>query len=51
MFDKCIMAELAGKTRILVTHQLQYAESADIIAVISEGRVEAVGTFKELVEK
>ncbi|KAH1014057.1 hypothetical protein HUJ04_002952 [Dendroctonus ponderosae] len=48
LFEKCIKNYLNGKTRILVTHQLQYLKKADIIIVLNEGRIEAKGTFDEL---
>lgn len=42
---------LNGKTRILVTHQLQYLRSADQIVVMEGGRVRDVGTYDELVRR
>ncbi|CAI7808010.1 unnamed protein product [Closterium sp. NIES-53] len=48
LFTECICGELAGTTRVLVTHQLQYASHADVIIVIRAGRVTAMGTFDEL---
>lgn len=35
LFEKCILKHLAGKTRILVTHQLQFLKQADLIIVLS----------------
>ncbi|XP_076270121.1 ATP-binding cassette subfamily C member 4-like isoform X2 [Rhynchophorus ferrugineus] len=48
LFEKCIVNYLRGKTRVLVTHQLQYLKKADVILVINEGRIEAQGTYDEL---
>ncbi|KAG5885794.1 hypothetical protein JTB14_031511 [Gonioctena quinquepunctata] len=48
LFDECIYKHLEKKTRILVTHQLQYLKKADLIIVINEGQVEAQGSFEEL---
>ncbi|CAG9814462.1 unnamed protein product [Phaedon cochleariae] len=48
LFDECIHKQLKGKTRILVTHQLQYLKKANLIVVFNEGRIEAQGTFAEL---
>ncbi|CAI5534049.1 unnamed protein product [Closterium sp. Naga37s-1] len=48
LFTECICGELAGTTRVLVTHQLQYASHADVIIVIRAGHVAAMGTFDEL---
>ncbi|XP_023310959.1 multidrug resistance-associated protein 4 [Anoplophora glabripennis] len=48
LFNECIVNYLKDKTRILVTHQLQYLKKADLIIVINEGKIEAQGTFDEL---
>ncbi|KAL3283449.1 hypothetical protein HHI36_006594 [Cryptolaemus montrouzieri] len=48
LYDQCILRYLRGKTRILVTHQLQYLKSADIIIVLNKGVIAAQGTFEEL---
>nr|CAD7266221.1 unnamed protein product [Timema shepardi] len=37
LFDECIGTYLATKTRILVTHQLQYLKEADMIVILNEG--------------
>jgi ABC-type bacteriocin/lantibiotic exporter with double-glycine peptidase domain len=34
LFDECISKFLANKTRILVTHQLQYLHHADLIVIL-----------------
>jgi hypothetical protein len=39
---------LASKTRLLVTHQLQFLPAADLIVVMSGGRITHCGTFAEL---
>ncbi|XP_021934289.1 multidrug resistance-associated protein 4-like isoform X2 [Zootermopsis nevadensis] len=49
LFDKCISTFLANKTRILVTHQLQYLRDADLIVILNNGKIETQGTYKELV--
>ncbi|XP_011696221.1 PREDICTED: probable multidrug resistance-associated protein lethal(2)03659 [Wasmannia auropunctata] len=48
LVDKCICGYLKGKTRILVTHQLQHLQLADQIIVMNNGRIEQKGTFEEL---
>ncbi|XP_020706768.2 probable multidrug resistance-associated protein lethal(2)03659 [Athalia rosae] len=48
MFDECIAGFLNGKTRILVTHQLQYLRNVDRIIVLKDGAVEAQGNYSEL---
>ncbi|EFN85517.1 Probable multidrug resistance-associated protein lethal(2)03659 [Harpegnathos saltator] len=46
--DECICGYLKEKTRILVTHQLQYLPFADQIIVMNNGSIEQMGTFNEL---
>ena len=48
LFDQCILTELAGKTRILVTHQTQFLPRADKVVVMHAGSVLAVGSFEEV---
>jgi len=39
---------LAGKTRVLVTHQVQYLKEADRVVIIEDGVIVAMGTYEEL---
>jgi ABC-type lipoprotein export system ATPase subunit len=39
LFDKCIGTHLAGKTIILVTHQLQYLPQCDVVIHVVEGTI------------
>jgi ABC-type bacteriocin/lantibiotic exporter with double-glycine peptidase domain len=39
IFDNCVAGELDGKTRVLVTHQLQFLHQADQIIVLKDGRI------------
>ncbi|GBG71636.1 hypothetical protein CBR_g9052 [Chara braunii] len=48
LFDHCICGLLAQKTRILVTHQLQFVDAADAIVVMQQGTITDVGTYLEL---
>ncbi|RZC37765.1 ABC tran and/or MMR HSR1 domain containing protein [Asbolus verrucosus] len=50
LFNECIVKYLGDKTRILVTHQLQFLRQADLIVVLNNGQVEKIGTFNELSE-
>ncbi|KAJ3116514.1 hypothetical protein HDU96_009500 [Phlyctochytrium bullatum] len=48
LFDKCIMGALAGKTRILVTHQLHFLSRVDRVLVFRDGEIVEQGTYPEL---
>ena len=48
IFEECICEYLKGKTRIFVTHQLQYLKSVDRIFILNNGFVEMEGIFTEL---
>lgn len=48
MFEECIDKYLHGKTRILVTHQLQYLRNVGRIIVLKDGVIQAEGTYDEL---
>ncbi|CAG9831240.1 unnamed protein product [Diabrotica balteata] len=50
LFEKCIKGFLGSKTRILVTHQLQFLKDADVIIVFEKGKIKKMGTFDELSE-
>ncbi|XP_008214580.1 probable multidrug resistance-associated protein lethal(2)03659 isoform X1 [Nasonia vitripennis] len=51
MFDECIAKYLKNKTRILVTHQLQYLRTVDRIIVLKDGEIKAEGSFDSLVAR
>nr|CAD7572511.1 unnamed protein product [Timema californicum] len=46
LFEDCISSYLANKTRILVTHQLQYIKSSHNIILLKKGFIEMQGTFE-----
>ncbi|XP_068992123.1 ATP-binding cassette sub-family C member 4-like isoform X2 [Neodiprion pinetum] len=48
LFEKCINGFLKSKTRIIVTHQLQYLEQVDTVIFVNRGTVECQGTLQEL---
>jgi ABC-type multidrug transport system fused ATPase/permease subunit len=39
---------LKGKTRILVTHQLHFLPKCDVIIVLDNGKIKALGSYQEL---
>jgi len=47
IFEKCICKELSGRLRVVVTHQLQYLNSADCIIVMKNGGIEFQGACEE----
>ncbi|KAF7996688.1 hypothetical protein HCN44_002334 [Aphidius gifuensis] len=51
MFEECIEKYLKGKTRILVTHQIQFLQNVDKIIVMKEGKIEAKGSYDELTSR
>ncbi|XP_046619154.1 ATP-binding cassette subfamily C member 4-like isoform X1 [Neodiprion virginianus] len=48
LFDECINGFLKGKTRILVTHQLQHLKQADVVIVLNRGKVVRQGAYEEV---
>ncbi|XP_017768863.1 PREDICTED: probable multidrug resistance-associated protein lethal(2)03659 [Nicrophorus vespilloides] len=45
IFDNCIKKYLKDKTRILVTHQVDYLEDADEIIIMDNGEITSRGDF------
>ena len=50
IFDQVFQGILKDKTRILVTHAVDFVHLADKIVIMKEGKIEAQGTPKELVD-
>ncbi|MCQ2818077.1 MAG: ATP-binding cassette domain-containing protein [archaeon] len=48
VMKNCIIEHLKGKTRILVTHALQYVHYADRIIYLKDGEIAWEGTYKEI---
>ncbi|XP_021915794.1 multidrug resistance-associated protein 4-like isoform X2 [Zootermopsis nevadensis] len=48
LFQECIQTYLRNKTRILVTHQLQYIKDADLVIILNNGEIENQGTFAQM---
>ncbi|KAJ8931068.1 hypothetical protein NQ314_016097, partial [Rhamnusium bicolor] len=50
LFEECLKKYLKHKTRILVTHQLQFLKEADLIIVMNNGKIDLLGTFNDLTQ-
>ncbi|MGH0121463.1 UNVERIFIED_CONTAM: hypothetical protein FKN15_009116 [Acipenser sinensis] len=50
IFEECVKKALAGKTIILVTHQLQFLEFCDKVILLEDGETKEMGTHKSLME-
>ena len=48
IFQNCFSGILANRLRILVTHQVQYLETADHILVLDDGAIISEGTYSQL---
>ncbi|DBA72204.1 TPA: hypothetical protein ACH3X2_010602 [Trebouxia sp. C0005] len=48
IFQTCICGLLAGRTRILATHQMQYLPAADWVVVMEAGRISHQGRYEDL---
>lgn len=50
LFQECIERYLAGKTRILATHQLQYIKTVDGIILLEQGQIKYFSHYQSLLE-
>jgi len=50
IFQKCICGELKDKTRILVTHQIQFLKDVDYIYIMKDGAIISEGTYDMISE-
>eukprot|EP01012_Entosiphon_sulcatum_P039249 TRINITY_DN5158_c0_g1_i1.p1 TRINITY_DN5158_c0_g1~~TRINITY_DN5158_c0_g1_i1.p1 ORF type:complete len:1108 (-),score=272.71 TRINITY_DN5158_c0_g1_i1:253-3093(-) len=48
LMEKCICGILRDKTRVLVTHQVQFLPMADYVVIVDEGTIYFSGTYQEL---
>lgn len=48
IFEKCLTGALKNKTRVLITHQLQFVGYADLVIVLKDGRITEMGSYEEL---
>lgn len=50
LFDECMRGFLGKQLVILVTHQLQFLEDADLIVIMDKGVISACGTYEEMLK-
>jgi len=48
IIENVIMTELSDKTRILVTHAIDFVHHADTLIIMEKGRIVAKGPFNEV---
>jgi ABC-type transport system involved in cytochrome bd biosynthesis fused ATPase/permease subunit len=48
IFKDLFLDELKGKTRILVTHSIEFLNHFDKIILLKNGRISKVGTYDEV---
>ncbi|XP_034487738.1 probable multidrug resistance-associated protein lethal(2)03659 [Drosophila innubila] len=48
LFDQCMKGYLRSELVILVTHQLQFLEQADLIVIMDKGKISAMGTYSTM---
>ncbi|XP_034663833.1 probable multidrug resistance-associated protein lethal(2)03659 [Drosophila subobscura] len=48
LFDQCMRGFLRENIVLLVTHQLQFLEQADIIVIMDKGKISAMGTYASM---
>lgn len=51
VFNRCLLGELNGKTRVLVTNQLQFVSSADLVVFMTDGEIAEMGSYSDLMAK
>ncbi|ALC47338.1 CG4562 [Drosophila busckii] len=48
LFDQCMRGFLRDDIVLLVTHQLQFLEQADMIVIMDKGKISAKGTYESM---
>lgn len=48
IFTQVFQGMLKNKTRILVTHAIDFLHFADRLVILKEGKIQAIGTYQEL---
>ncbi|XP_022228038.2 LOW QUALITY PROTEIN: probable multidrug resistance-associated protein lethal(2)03659 [Drosophila obscura] len=50
LFEECMRGFLKHQLVILVTHQLQFLEQADLIVIMDKGRITDIGSYEEMLK-
>ncbi|CAL4922095.1 unnamed protein product [Urochloa decumbens] len=48
IFKECLLGDLASKTVVYITHQIEFLPSADLILVMKDGRIAQAGKYDEI---
>ena len=51
LFNGSVFYPLQSKCVLLVTHQLQFLKEADLVVILNHGRVEAQGSYQQLLDE
>ncbi|GJJ68711.1 hypothetical protein EMPS_01057 [Entomortierella parvispora] len=51
LWEDCLMKELAGRTRVIATHQLHVLPDVDYVLCMKDGKIAEEGTYKDLIAK
>lgn len=50
VYNTCLRGALKGKTRVLVTNQLQFVSGANSVVYMQDGKIQERGTYEELMK-
>ncbi|CAN6289820.1 unnamed protein product [Urochloa humidicola] len=48
LFKECLLGDLASKTVLYITHQIEFLPSADLILVMKDGRIAQAGKYNDI---
>ncbi|CAN6320438.1 unnamed protein product [Urochloa humidicola] len=48
LYKECLLGDLASKTVVYITHQIEFLPSADLILVMKDGRIAQAGKYDEI---
>ncbi|KAJ3409863.1 hypothetical protein HDU80_008933 [Chytriomyces hyalinus] len=50
LFEKCILENMKGRTRVLVTHQLHFVPQCDYVIFMKDGLIVEQGSYSDLMQ-